>query len=362
MGSFLLLGLVASALLMSLTDMGDAPEDTPVDADETDTTDKSAPVDDAKDLGASFEKTDDGVTIKVGEDETRSVVAIHYRDPAEGPEEVFQADEVRYYLVDEETDWSQVNWENRQVPGGEDHAGGPYDYTISDFEKSQGLELIGVVDVSAVPVTDDPDDRVGVVTSNAPIKSYYLTAVTDTDALSQFLPEDYVVTRNGVPEVVATADTTGGDGADWISTDVEGLTLDGAGGDDVLVTRAAYVTLRGGLGDDTIESLADATTTIDAGSGDDHVSAKNAIVDLGDGNDQGYVDSGTVQAGSGDDTVYGHGYGEGSTVTLFGGAGDDNLTVYGGADDAAYGGDGNDTVRAFGGGLAYGVKGTTKFE
>ena len=403
MGIFALLALFSGSWLISTYDWFEG-------ADETDETDEleskvSGQSEEEADTGASFERTEDGVVIEVGEDETRSVVAIHFLDTQDDETDFIAIDEVRYYLVDEETDWSDASYENQHiVPGAEDYEGGSGGYSLDDFELSQGLELIGVVDVKGVPETDDPNDRVGTVVSNVSIESYYLEATTDSDDLVLFLPVDHVVTINGVAETSVFEDTSGTSGSDWFSADAAGITVSGLQGNDTLHSESANVLLDGGKGNDTLESAGDNTTmvggngndqliasgvdvTIIGGAGNDSVSntpsvmtvgeviERSAFVDLGAGDDNAHVVNSTVYGGTGDDIISGSSFG--GEAILYGGAGEDivsasgvDAVAHGGVGDdfvaaangaTAKGGAGNDTVQLTGGTTGYGGSGDDTF-
>ncbi|MCI5039578.1 MAG: hypothetical protein MRY81_07840, partial [Donghicola eburneus] len=181
----------------------------------------------------------DGVDIQVPEGETRSLAVIYFTDTQDDPEDFVKTDEARFYLIPEDVDWSSVSWETRvempdagPVPEGTQTL---YNYNLARFEEHFGLELIATVDLKGVSdEVDSPADRLGGITSNVPIKGYYLEAVTDGDNLGTFLPEDYVELRDGLAQETVTEDTTGSDFAEWFYAETDGLTLDGAGGDDIL--------------------------------------------------------------------------------------------------------------------------------
>jgi len=331
------------------------------------------------DLGATFLRTGTGVTLEVGEDETRSLAVIYYRDTEDaGYDLVTEVDEARFYLVPEDVDWSGVNWETQQDAPGTEESDDLYRFYLgnvdaeygSSFEAEYGLELLGVVDLLGVP-GESYQDRIGEIEANAPVSGYYLEANTDGDDLVSFLPEDYVVTRNGVAQTTVEEDTIGSDEDDWLSSisTATGITLDGAAGDDIIVSTGEGTTLIGGEGNDTLEVQFHATdNTIIAGPGDDvalsNVTDSGLTVDLGSGDDTADVSGGTVNGGEGADVIFGSSYGftpvreDGATVVLFGGEGDDELRVSGdGPDDQAFGGAGNDTVSAYGGAIANGGAG-----
>ncbi|MCR8827144.1 hypothetical protein [Pseudosulfitobacter koreensis] len=147
------------------------------------------------DTGASFVRTDDGVELELGDDETGSLAVIYYLDTEDNPDDFIQIDEARFYLVPEGVDWSNASWETRDDVPGQNESEGPRGYDLEDFEEHFGLELLGTVNLKGVPVDeDDPSNRFGGITANAPVEGYYLEAGTDTDTLISFLPEDFVPT------------------------------------------------------------------------------------------------------------------------------------------------------------------------
>ena len=209
-------------------------------------------------------------------------------------------------------------------------------------------------------------DGLPTLTTNGELAVHYLEANTDGDELISFLNEDYIVTRDGVPEQIVTESTTGTAGADWLTTGTEGLALDGGDGDDILVAEHADATLTGGSGDDTIEGVFGETgpgffvingdepaVVIDAGDGDDVVSTSNATIDAGSGDDAVMMYGGQASGGDGNDTIDASGDGQ---ATLLGEAGDDQLTI-GGVGSQAFGGAGNDVLSVNAGATGFGGMG-----
>jgi Ca2+-binding RTX toxin-like protein len=385
MGSIALLALLSGLLLTATlsSDDDDTPIDTPeepetpVDPDDPDTPVDPEEPETPPDTGATFDATEQGVQIELGEDETGSLAVIYYTDTEDSgnPDDYLQVDEARFYLVPEGVDWSSASWETQfDIPGGDSYGGPPSGYELADFEEENGLELLGVVDLLGVPhVSEDPSDRIGEITANAPVAGYYLEANTDGDELVTFLPQDYVVTREGVPELPVFEDTTGTEETDWLSADADGITVDGADGDDILETDNDDVTLIGGLGDDTIEARGD-DAIIHGGEGNDMVQANSATVEGGAGDDSLTIVGGTANGGDGNDQL--NGYGEGPNLLrgeagddrlyvsgigseAFGGAGDDFLNVNNGT--TGHGDAGNDTLQVALGGTAFGGDGDDHF-
>ena len=128
-------------------------------------------------------------------------------------------------------------------------------------------------------------------------------------------------------------------------------TINGNGGDDTLNGNAGNDTIMGGDGNDTIHGD-DGNDTIDGGIGDDHLyqdasdgisPASGLVIHGGDGNDT--IEGGT--SGLSIDTLYGDAGndiidGHAGKDKLYGGDGDDDLTVWLGDTGYLYGGNGND--------------------
>ncbi|MCI5038641.1 MAG: hypothetical protein MRY81_03065, partial [Donghicola eburneus] len=230
-----------------------------------------------------------------------------------------------------------------------------YDYNLSRFEEHFGLELIATVDLKGVSdEVDNPADRLGGITSNVPIKGYYLEAVTDGDNLVTFLPEDYVELRDGLAQETVTEDTTGSDFAEWFYAETDGLTLDGAGGDDILESAGDQASIIGGAGDDRIE-VTGVDTVVDSGDGDDRVTALGGTFSLGAGDDNARFSDGEILAhgGAGDDTISAY---DTDDALIYGESGDDNLNVSG-TGAVARGGGGADFVGVNSGAIGYGGTG-----
>lgn len=132
--------------------------------------------------------------------------------------------------------------------------------------------------------------------------------------------------------------------------------VNGAGGDDTLLSGAASETLLGGAGQDWLDG-GDGADSLSGGAGANHVlaGAGNDSVTSEDGNDALSGDAGAdwLLSDRGNDTLSG---GDGAD-TLTAGDGDDTLAGGTGNDlleagddrDVAWGGDGDDTIFAWGG-------------
>lgn len=319
------------------------------------------------DTGASFVQSESGVELELGDDETGSLAVVYYEDTEDNEDDFFEIYEARFYLVPEGVDWSEVSWETRyDVPGADTREdSGPYE--LADFEAENSLELLGTVDLmGALDTGQTPQDYLGEISSNAPVAGYYLTANTDGDDLVYLLPEDYIITRGGAPETPVTDSTTGTEATDWFSTDTDGITLDGAGGDDVLQTSGDNVTLLGGLGDDTIEASGAEGLVVEGGAGADSINisadpevAYDATVQGGEGDDRIFMYGGEAYGGEGNDTLSGGARfgGSGQDVGLLdGGLGDDRISVIG-EGSSALGDEGDDYIYAGQGGFADGGAG-----
>ncbi|SEK39214.1 hypothetical protein SAMN05421666_1597 [Roseovarius nanhaiticus] len=354
--------LIVVALLSGLifgTDLLEDDDPPLAEADPDDTGENGGEEPELDDTGATFERTDDGVTLSIGEDETGSLAVIYYTDTEDNVANFVEVDEARFYLVPEGTDWSDASWETRgNVPGSAEFGGPASEYELDEFEEAFDLQLLGVVDLLGTPEnTEDPGSRVGEITANQPVAGFFLEATTDGDELVSFLPEDFVVTRNGVPQTPVDTDTIGTDDIEWLSAEVDGITLNGAGGDDILETARDDVTLLGGAGNDTLESSG-ANTIIDGGAGDDVVTARGATVTGGEGDDRITITSGAATGGAGDDRLVSFGMG---TSLLQGGAGADSLSVSG-AGSEAFGGSGNDFIGTSNGAAGFGGAGDDRMQ
>lgn len=310
--------------------------------EEEDAPDEEPPLD----TGATFDITDNTVTIELGADETGSLAVFTYVDTEDNVEGFVETYEARYYLVPEGVDLNTTDYETRsEIPGFDTFEGNVYDYDLAAMEEHLGLEFLGTVDLGVENARgfDDMQGHVdehhpASVTNNIPIDVFYLAANTDGDELIHFLPDDFVVTYNGDVEQYVTTDATGTDGDDWIVANAEGITIHGGEGDDTLELIRSNVTLIGGAGDDSIAA--------DSG--------KDAAAFGGLGNDTISIDSGIALGGLGDDHLDSYGN---YAVTLDGGVGDDFIGADG--DNAmVFGGEGNDSVYASGpSGLAFGGAG-----
>ncbi|MEL6618531.1 MAG: hypothetical protein AAFP16_06625 [Pseudomonadota bacterium] len=318
-----LLALLAGALgvaAMHSDDIG-------IETSDPDETPDAPEMSEEPDMGASFDfNADTGVvTLEKGADETGSLAVSHYYDDRDGGDALYPvSDEARFYLVPEGVDWSGSNWENQgDVPGMQDYGGSIYDYTLADFERYFGLELLGVVD--ALDVNSSP---ITAIISDDPVPGHDIAATTDGDELYTFLPEDAPETINGAPEQSVTTDTSGTAGTDWLSADADGITVEGLAVDDRLDADADNVTLFGGDGGDNVRLGSSTGVVADTGDGDDRV-------------DGFLANNATVSGGIG--------------AEAYGGAGDDFVAARGGA--TAFGGDGNDQVQVDPGSYADGGAG-----
>jgi Ca2+-binding RTX toxin-like protein len=118
----------------------------------------------------------------------------------------------------------------------------------------------------------------------------------------------------------------GGVGDDSLSGDLGNDSLEGGDGNDTLSGGDGADTLAGGYGNDSLN----------AGAGDDTVTDEFTGNTTGGGAD-------TVDLGDGNDVFTGSGQGTGDNDLVFGGLGNDTITVRQ-ADDTVYGGDGNDLI------------------
>ncbi|WP_299368908.1 hypothetical protein [uncultured Tateyamaria sp.] len=353
MGPVALLALLSGALFMTAAD-GSDPEPVEDPGMEKDPVLPGPdPQDPGDDIGATFDATAEGITIDVGDDETGRLASIIYVDTEDDPDNFIQTHEARFYLVPEDTDWSAASWETQNdIPGASST-----NFELDDFEETFGLELLGTVPLgtegfSVFPEQGKMADRLPDVTANRDLEVYYLEANTDGDDLITFLPEDFVVTQNGVPEVEVDANTTGTAGSDWFTTGADGIAVDGAGGDDVLYGPNANVSLDGGDGDDLIRATG-ADVVVEGGAGNDSLDAASGTVTGGAGDDSISLHEGTARGGAGDDSMVSY---TDAAADLFGEEGDDRFTIFG-EGSRAFGGAGDDFIGVNAGAAAFGEAG-----
>ncbi|WP_296420826.1 calcium-binding protein [Pseudooctadecabacter sp.] len=366
--SFALLPFFAFGLLALMPDLtgGDDTSDNPIGPDDPDMpVDPIDPVDPAT-LGASFEQTDAGVTIEFGENETGRLAIFTYVDTEDSETDFLEVHEARYYLVPEGVDWPDNTSETSfNIPGDP----GDGQYLLSDFEEEFDLVLLGTVDLLAMgndtPTDTDMADALPALTSNVEAEYYYLEANTDGDELIEFLQEGYIETRNGAAETVVTADTTGTDESEWFTTTTDAVSISAGGGDDVIDANAADANLFGGTGEDTITSDG-MNVFIDGGAGDDDIFASDGDVSGGDGADvvtvSGSGDT-TVNGDDGDDIISTFSLG---TTVMFGGSGNDNLQAgLAGSEEISaslYGGEGDDFLSVGNGATGFGEDGADRLQ
>lgn len=314
------------------------------------------PDDPAADRGAVVTDEGDGtVTVTLGDDETGSLVLFNYSDSEDVGIGLSETYEQRLYLLPEGSLIPELSEEG--LGGAE----------IEDLEDLLGLQLIGLWPLGSVDASSEEpyfvDNRLAAptITANAPIAEYDVRANTDGDDLVYLRPVDYTpppATFNGALQQVATTDTTGTAGTDWITAQAEGVTLSGLEGQDLLEAQAANVTLDGGGGADDLRGIAPGTTAF-GGTGDDRIDLRG----------------GTGFGGAGDDTLTAF---AGGATTLYGAGGNDTLLAYGpeteahgGADDdflavrdgsTGFGGPGDDHLQVDAGGTALGGDGDDLFE
>lgn len=355
-------------------DVPDTPEDEPdrgnlLDDEETpseeeEPIEEDVPVDDPQepdpmiDTGATFLRTEDGVEIELGEDETRSLAVINFTDTQDDPDDFILRDEARFYLVPEELNLSAIEWVDRdEIPGFEAFGGFEDDYNLPAFEKQLGLELIGMVDLKGVPDAEGPNGRVGEIVSNVPFETFKVGAETDGDYLWDFSPENPVITHQGASETETATDATGTEGPDWFTTQTDGIALEGAAGNDLLLNDNADVTLSGGDGNDILDNTGD-NAILDGGDGADTITSwlddgQHAVIDAGTGDDEVKANYASVNLGLGDDSA------NASFATVFGGDGNDTISAF---ESDVYGGEGDDTLELKRGSVGFGGAGADTFE
>jgi Ca2+-binding RTX toxin-like protein len=145
----------------------------------------------------------------------------------------------------------------------------------------------------------------------------------------------------------------GGAGADSLVGGSGGDSLSGMDGADSLSGGLGADTLDGGNGDDTLDGGA-GLDVVHGGAGDDRISAFSSVGGqfFGEsGADSIFISSGTpgasflIDGGDGaDQLTFSGGFPATQSVTMLGGDGDDQLSVFGGADDVIDAGAGSDQL------------------
>lgn len=336
-----------------------------------------------QDTGATLTTLADGtIDIDVGDDETGSLAVFVYTDTEDDPDNFVQTYEARFYLVPEGVDLPANSQEDSgQIPGNEDGTQTPYE--LGDLEAALGLELLGVVDLGTENQGYDAFDPNGLraelppITANAPLEVFAVEAQTDSDDVVLFVGETTVPTFEGAPRTTVAGDAVGTAATDWfyLPQGVSGGTLDGARGDDLLMTDADGAVLNGQAGDDALIAYADASS-LSGGDGQDTLSAYGAGLQVAGGNGNDSFDiggSGAVDGGPGNDSLSGNGGDVSATFSGFsmtfettaetdaplildGADGDDFVTVSG-ATAEGYGGAGNDFIGVRNGATGYGQTG-----
>lgn len=385
MGPAALMALICGAffLIPLMTGQDEDMVDDGAD-DVTDPADSVNPVN-PDTLGASFSETDDVVAIEFGEKETRSLAVITYVDVRVNsePSTYIPTHEARYYLVPDGVDWPDNTSETAgDIPGERDFGGFQSNYFLSDFEEHFGLTLLGphhlLAEADTFASPENMTDGLPELTANRDAGYYYLESGFDNRALTSYLQERCLVTRNGVTETLVTEDTIGTDRIDWLTADAGGITVNGAAGDDVLLSEVANVVFEGGDGNDFAHAggvraiingddlikIEEGGTTIDGGAGDNRIrmfgSIRGSVINGGRGVDNILSFGGNVNGGTGNDNIEifhrsGAAYGDegddliearySSGSRLYGGVGDDVLYERSG-DSELFGDEGNDRLTA----------------
>ena len=139
-------------------------------------------------------------------------------------------------------------------------------------------------------------------------------------------------------------DVEGTSGAEYLSNDLDGATINALGGDDTVYNWNSFVSIDGGTGNDKIYNSG-YNVTIMAGAGNDSIRnyyGNYSTINGGTGNDtiQNSGASVTVDGGDGHDSIYNDG---GDCVSISGGAGSDSINSWGSRVTIAAGA-GNDFV------------------
>ncbi|KIN74086.1 calcium-binding protein [Sulfitobacter guttiformis] len=332
-------------------------------------TDPVDPVDteevDDRDLGATVTENADGsIAIELGEDELGSLTALKFEQRSNG-ENFDQVFSLGIYLVPA----------GAEIPIDPTGVQLPYD-SIEDMISSLGLtELVSfdlgtlgqegsTQDTRVEPpsiTSDDPIDIIRVPFFIGDGGEFFVLSEAD-ETLSPF--EEAGIYSIGVELVRTDDDYTGTDGRDFVlaegAEDAAPVRVNGLDGTDVLISNIQGSVLEGGDGNDSLYGPANGNTVL-GGAGDDTL-----FVGAG----------GTAFGGAGSDSLSGStnagGFGynelffeqdeapEDLTVNLYGGAGNDILTLSG-MDVNGFGGSGNDTLTVGDGARGFGGSGNDFF-
>lgn len=403
LGSLAVLALMGVTMAMAslIDDSPDqdetAPEETP---DEIDTDLPPDPED--ADTGATLMQAEDGtITIDVGDDEPGSLSVFVYKDTQDDPDNFVSTYEARFYLVPEGTDLpGNDRDEATNIPGLTDQ----FTYEIDDLDATLGLQLLGTLDlgVENADIPDQPGalrDELPPIEANRPFDVFFVEASTDQADIQSFLGEDAFGTFNGAPLTETAADATGTDAPDWIiltGDAAAGSVIEGLDGDDRLETSAESTAMTGGAGNDALFAVAD-SASLNGGSGDDTILAAGNDAEImgGIGNDSvtafgdminlrgdagddtiGVFGSGVVLGGDGADQITANSQGgpyayssddfaasgtvAGGSLDVFGGNGNDGLSLTG-AQTTGHGGAGNDLLSVGAGAVGHGDEGNDSF-
>ena len=198
----------------------------------------------------------------------------------------------------------------------------------------------------------------------------YSTSISGNDVI--FTVGTGKVTLVGAKGKVGSINSIFSDSDDYYFNSTYSTILNALAGDDTIYNYANYVTINagdgqdkiynsygyylsfnGGAGADSIYNYYGTYSTINTGADNDTVynyNSDKASIDLGDGADYMYAydnDTVTVYAGNGNDTVTGSFY----NSKIYGGTGNDYISVSGGSYNTIDGGDGDDTIKAYGGSI-----------
>ena len=193
------------------------------------------------------------------------------------------------------------------------------------------------------------------VTLPASLNPYYILGTSGADNINNTLNNatiDALAGNDSIDNFGASVKIYAGDGADTIYSEDNYSTVDGGTGNDIIHVDGLSNIVNGGEGADHIIVYDGAkNTTINAGAGNDTVEGigtlGSAVINLGAGNDSVKVFSNevyaTINADSGNNTIAMGG----QKILINGGSDADSIHFYTSASSVtAYGGAGNDTLEA----------------
>ena len=324
-----------------------------------------------EDIGASVIENDDGsIAVELGEDEAGSLVALKFEQTADG-ENFDQEFSLGLYLAPE----------NVEVPI--DPTGQSLGFeNVQTMIQDLGLTELARFDLGTLPnpqitnpdagegddtrveppqiISDDPIEIIRVRFSVGDEGEFYIRTEPDETYSPFEAPGNYY---NGVEAIETASDFTGTDATDYvISTGPEGsvgVTVEGLGGDDALLSDIAQTRVDGGDGDDQIFAVGDASS-VQGGDGDDTIGIGPNGIAMGGAGDDDLSSLAQARSFAFNETAFELPGIPDQGAELFGGAGNDYLAA-GTAAVTAHGGAGNDRFVLADGASGFGDEGDDFF-